>query len=96
MGGPAFIEWTNYIRYYPPNDCKYGFYYDELFPIYHYFSELWQEIRRSDPKALIPVPVVAYYRTHRHLAQMPRMGDIFQAKLEREGAFQHALNVGAC
>jgi predicted ATP-binding protein involved in virulence len=66
-----------------------------LSDLYRYFQALWQEIRRSDPKALIPIPVVAYYRSHRRLSQMPQMGDIFQSKMERQDAFEHALNAGA-
>jgi predicted ATP-binding protein involved in virulence len=95
-GEQAFIEWTNHIRYRPPNDFDYETSKStQLSDLYHYFQGLWQEIRRSDPKALIPIPVVAYYRAHRRLIQMPQMGDIFQSKLERQDAFQNALDAGA-
>ncbi len=96
LGEQTFIDWTNTIRYRPPNDFTYGTSQSpHLSDLYRYFQALWQEISRSDPKALIPLPVVAYYRVHRCLFQMPQMGDIFQAKLERKDAFQHALNAGA-
>jgi predicted ATP-binding protein involved in virulence len=96
LGEQAFIEWTNHIRYNPPNDFHYGTSQsNELSDLYRYFQALWQEVRLSDPKALIPLPVVAYYRAHRRLSQMPQMGDIFQSKLERQDAFKHALNAGA-
>ena len=92
----GFIEWTKRISYRPPHDFTYSTLLSpEWSALYHYFGALWQEVRHSDPKALIPIPVVAYYRAHRHLAQMPRMGDIFQAKLERHDAFQRALDAGA-
>jgi predicted ATP-binding protein involved in virulence len=95
-GEQAFIEWTNHIRYRPPNDFDYETSKStQLSDLYRYFQGLWQEIRRSDPKALIPIPVVAYYRAHRRLFQMPQMGDIFQSKLERQDAFQNALDAGA-
>jgi predicted ATP-binding protein involved in virulence len=96
LGEQAFIEWTNHIRYRPPNDFDYETSQStQLSDLYRYFQALWQEIRRSDPKALIPMPVVAYYRAYRRLSQMPQMGDIFQAKLERQDAFQNALDAGA-
>jgi predicted ATP-binding protein involved in virulence len=96
LGEQAFIEWTNHISYRPPNDFDYRTSRStELSDLYRYFQALWQEIRRSDPKALIPIPVVAYYRSHRRLSQMPQMGDIFQSKMERQDAFEHALNAGA-
>jgi predicted ATP-binding protein involved in virulence len=96
LGEQAFMEWTNHIRYRPPNDFDYGTSKStQLSDLYRYFQELWQEIRRSDAKALIPIPVVSYYRAHRRLFGMPQMGDIFQAKLERQDAFQNALDAGA-
>jgi predicted ATP-binding protein involved in virulence len=96
LGEQAFIEWTNYIRYRPPNDFDYATSKStQLSDLYRYFQELWQEIRRSDANALIPIPVVSYYRAHRRLFGMPQMGDIFQAKLERQDAFQSALDAGA-
>jgi predicted ATP-binding protein involved in virulence len=95
LGEQAFMEWTNHIRYRPPNDFDYETSKStQLSDLYRYFQELWQEIRRSDAKALIPIPVVSYYRAHRRLFGMPQMGDIFQAKLERQDAFQNALDAG--
>jgi len=94
-GEPRFIEWTDYIQYHPPV----GFLYDtrkseRLNDIYRYFAALWQEVRHSDARALIPFPVAAYYRANRHISQMPSMGDVFSLSLERQDAFQNALDAG--
>jgi len=95
-GEQRVIEWTDYIQYSPPNNFSYDTSKSErLNDIYRYFAALWQEIRRSDARALIPLPAVAYYRAHRRLSQMPKMGDIFSLQLERQDAFQNALNAGA-
>ena len=73
LGEQAFMEWTNHIRYRPPNDFDYETSKStRLSDLYRYFQELWQEIRRSDNKALIPIPVVSYYRAHRRLFGMPQ------------------------
>lgn len=90
------IEWTNRIRYTPPS----GFSYDtrksnELSSIYNYFEVLWQELRKSDVKTLIPFPVVAYFRAGRRLQEMPDLGDIFKLRLERDGAYKGALDAGS-
>ena len=90
------IEWTDHIKYQPPS----GFSYDtsqseNLSAVYRYFATLWQEVRKSDTKALIPFPVVAYYRASRRLTEMPKMGNVFELELAREGAFQQALDAGA-
>jgi predicted ATP-binding protein involved in virulence len=95
-GDPTFLEWTDHIKYLPPA----GFSYDtskseRLSSVYQYFDAVWQELRRSDPAALIPLPVVAYYRASRRLTEMPKMGNVFELELSREGAFDHALNAGA-
>lgn len=91
----AFIEWTDHMQFQPPA----GFVYDNaksdrLSPIYGYFRELWQQVRQSE-KALIPFPVVAYYRATRRVAEMPKMGDVFGLSLDRQGAFENALDAGA-
>ncbi|MFZ4664669.1 MAG: AAA family ATPase [Caldilineaceae bacterium] len=91
-GTPNFIEWSNFITYQPPNDFHYDTRQSErLNDIYRYFQRLWREVRLSDLNALIPLPVVAYYRANRHLAQMPTMGDIFNLRLDREVVNQSAL-----
>ena len=95
-GAENRIEWTDLIRYSPPKDFSYGTRNTErLAAIYNYFETLWQEVRKSDPKALIPFPVVAYYRADRRLHDMPDLGDIFKHRIERDGAYQDALNAGA-
>lgn len=91
LGEEALLEWTDYSMHHLP----FTFTYQHEGPLRSYFDALWREIRQSDPKALIPLPVVAYYRAHRRLSQMPQMGDIFQAQLERQDAFQNALDAGA-
>jgi predicted ATP-binding protein involved in virulence len=96
IGNERYIEWTDYIQYRPPNEFIYDTSKSErLNDIYRYFEALWQEVRRSESHALIPFPVIAYYRANRRFAQMPAMGDIFSLRLERDGAFRDALNAGA-
>lgn len=95
-GAPAFLEWTEHVKYLPPA----GFSYDtrqseRLSSVYQYFAALWQEIRKSDAAALIPLPVVAYYRASRRLTEMPPMGNVFDLEVSREGAFVQSLNAGA-
>lgn len=95
-GEPAFLEWTEHIRYRPPV----GFSYDtssseRLSSVHRYFGAVWQEIRSSAPEALIPLPVVAYYRASRRIGGMPDMGDVFSLELSREEAFAHAMDAGA-
>jgi predicted ATP-binding protein involved in virulence len=95
-GESRLIEWTSHIQYRPPNAFSYAKSESEqLNDIYRYFAALWQEIRRSDARALIPLPVVAYYRASRRLSSMPKMGDIFSLQMERQDAYQNALNAGA-
>ncbi|MBC2711119.1 MAG: AAA family ATPase [Desulfosarcina sp.] len=90
------IEWTERIRYTPPFDFSYDTQKAEtLSSIYDYFSALWQELKKSEATALIPLPVVAYYRADRRLREMPDLGDIFKLRFERSGAFKDALNAGA-
>lgn len=94
-GAKNAIEWTDHIRYAPPK----GFLYDQrkadrLASIYKYFETLWQELRKSDEKALIPFPVIAYYRADRRLREMPELSDISSLR-ERAEAYETALNAGA-
>jgi len=91
----AVIEWTDHIRFLPPT----GFSYDtsrseNLSAIHQYFRAVWQEIRKSDKKALIPLPVVAFYRASRRLTEMPKLGNVFELELTREGAFKRSLDAG--
>jgi len=95
-GKENVIDWTDHIRYRPPS----GFIYetsrsDKLASVYQYFHALWQEVRTSGAQALIPFPVVAYYRDDRRLTGMPSLDNVFGVKLERDGAFRQALNAGA-
>lgn len=95
LGKERFIEWTDFIQYRPPNDFTYDTGRSErLNAIYGYFQALWQEIHRYGETALIPLPVVAYYRANRHLTQMPAMADVFMLRLERDSAFKDALDAG--
>lgn len=94
-GGPRDLEWEEDILFRLPNDFAYGTKQSiGLADVYGYVKALWQEIRISDPKALIPLPVVAYYRANRRLSEMPNLGDIFSVSLERDRAFLGALNAG--
>ena len=79
-GHTDFLEWADFIQYRPPA----GFSYDtsqseRLSRVYHYFAAVWQELRKSDPAALIPLPVVTYYRASRRLTKMPKMGNVLRA-----------------
>lgn len=94
-GAKNLIEWTDYIRYTPPNDFSYETNRSKkLSPIYDYFGALWDESSKN-ATSLIPLPVVAYYRADRRLREMPNLGDIFKLTLERDGAYVEALNAGA-
>lgn len=95
-GQPAALEWTEHIRYRPPA----GFSYDastseRLSAVHRYFQTIWQEIRKSAAEALIPLPVVAYYRAHRRVDRLPDLGNVFSLELSREEAFANALDAGA-
>jgi predicted ATP-binding protein involved in virulence len=39
--------------------------------------------------------VIAYYRASRRLNEMPKMGNVFELELSREGAYHQALDAGA-
>jgi predicted ATP-binding protein involved in virulence len=89
------IEWHEHVRFRPPSNFDYDNRTShELSNIYAYFESLWNEIRTTGPEALIPLPVIAFYRSQRRLNEMPELGEIFDATLERQGAFQGALNAG--
>lgn len=90
------LEWSDFVQYVPPA----GFHYDtitsqRLSDVYRYFTALWQEIRRSDKSARIPLPVVAYYRAGRRIAAMPSLDDVFAVSFSRDKAFASALDAGA-
>ena len=93
---PAMIEWTQHVVYHPPNSFSYDTgASDRLSPLSRYFDAIWQEIRASEPKALIPLPMVAYYRARRRINGMPELGDIFKSEPSRTEAFSNALDAGA-
>jgi predicted ATP-binding protein involved in virulence len=91
-GEPASLEWTDYIQYRPPSGFTYGT--KDADRLRGYFPALWLEVQKT-PKALIPFPVVAYYRASRRLTDMPILGNVFELELDRKGAFEGALNAGA-
>ena len=93
---PNHIQWSNHIRYTPPKDFVYTRRNeDPLKKVYDYFETLWEQLRKSEEKAIIPLPVVAYYRADRKIQSMPDLGDIFNLNLERQTAYEGALNAGA-
>lgn len=95
-GSKRAIEWQEHIRFRPPSNFDYDNRSShKLSDIYGYFESLWTEIGSTGPEALIPVPAVAYYRAQRRLHEMPELGDLFSANVDRQGAFQGALNAGA-
>ena len=94
-GETTFIEWQDHIQFRPPNNFDYSNNQsNRLSQIYGYFDALWQQMRTSGAKALIPLPVVTYYRAHRRFSEMPSLGDISSLNLDKEGAFRGALNAG--
>ena len=95
-GRPATIDWSEHIRFARPNTFNYDTRASErLSQLNRYFKAIWEEIGKSSPQALIPLPVVAYYRASRRISGMPNLGDIFKVELSRIEAFAHALNAGA-
>jgi predicted ATP-binding protein involved in virulence len=91
-GENIMMEWEDYIQFRPPNDFDYSTRQMDRFE--QYFEDLWDEARVT-PKAEIPFPVIAYYRATRRIARMPELGDIFNATMDRAGAFKGALDAGA-
>ena len=92
---PALLEWNNYIVYQPPKGFRYGRGEDKgPVSIVEYYKAIWREIRKADPNALIPLPVIAYYRAARSITKMPDLGAVLRKKLDRQDAFQNALNAG--
>ena len=81
---PIPLEWSEHIRYTPPNTFSYDTRASErLSQLNRYFRAIWEEIGKSSPQALIPLPVVAYYRASRRISEMPDLGDIFKIDLSR-------------
>ena len=95
-GQPATLEWSEHIRFSRPNTFSYNTRTSKgLSQLNRYFKAIWEEIRKSSPQALIPLPVVAYYRASRRISGMPDLGNIFKIELSRIKAFANALNAGA-
>ncbi|MCY4557671.1 MAG: AAA family ATPase [Chloroflexi bacterium] len=93
---PVTLEWSEHIRFTQPNTFSYDTRASEqLSRLHRYFQAIWDEIGKSTPQALIPLPVVAYYRATRRILGMPNLGDIFKVDLSRTEAFANALNAGA-
>lgn len=93
-GSERLLEWDNFISYSGPT----GFHYENgsserLATIYTYFHELWKEIR-SQPEALIPLPVVAFYRSDRRFRATSKTTDFLSGSTERNIAYQMALHAG--
>lgn len=94
-GQSAALEWNQYISYQAPARFTYAARTsDRLSDLYGYIQSLWQEIRTS-PKALIPLPVVAYYRATRRIGAMPELGDIFKLDLSQDKAYANALDAAS-
>ncbi|MEI6638333.1 MAG: AAA family ATPase [Chlorobium sp.] len=91
----SVLEWTEHIAYRPPTSFSYDTSTSErVSELHRYITHLWEEIGKS-PQALIPLPVVAYYRATRRMGGMPELGDIFKLDLARDKAFVSALDAGA-
>ncbi len=96
QGRPAALEWTEHIQYQPPASFIYDTTRSErISSVHRYFQALWREIENSSAEALIPLPVVAYYRAHRRVHANRDLGDVFALELSRAQAFSGALDAGA-
>ena len=96
QGQPAILEWSEHIRFSRPNTFSYDTRASErLSRLNRYFEAVWEEVSKSSPQALIPLPIVAYYRASRRINGMPDLGDIFKIELSRAEAFANALNAGS-
>lgn len=94
-GKEALLEWTELIEYRIPATFTYESSDSErVSELHRYVKALWMEIGKS-PQALIPLPVVAYYRATRRMGGMPELGDIFKLDLARDKAFSNVLDAGA-
>ncbi len=94
-GQAAALEWSQHIVYQPPARFSYSNSTTErLFSLNQYVQALWREIGKN-PQALIPLPVVAYYRATRRMGGSPELGDIFKLDLSRNKAFADALDAAA-
>jgi predicted ATP-binding protein involved in virulence len=95
IGNEALLEWTEHIEYRFPSTLIYENSKSErVSELHRYVKALWLEIGKS-PQALIPLPVVAYYRATRRMGGMPELGDIFKLDLARDKAFVSALDAAA-
>ena len=91
----SVLEWTEHIAYRSPTSFSYDTSTSErVSELHRYITHLWQEISKS-PQAMIPLPVVAYYRATRRMGGMPELGDIFKLDLARDKAFVSALDAAA-
>ena len=89
------LEWIEYVQFRLPAQFIYESGRSEkLSQLQEYFKELWFEIKNSSEEALIPLPVIAYYRANRRLESMPALGDVFKMEVSREKAYVDALNAG--
>jgi predicted ATP-binding protein involved in virulence len=94
-GESVLLEWQDNVQFRPPKDFDYtSSTANRVKAIHDYFAAIWRELRTVESTALIPLPVVAYYRSHRRISEMPELGDIFSLNLDRKGAYQGALNAG--
>ena len=94
-GQEALLEWTEHIGYRVPASFTYDNSTSErVSELHHYIQALWREIGKS-PQAMIPLPVIAYYRSNRRLGGMPELGDIFKLDLSRDKAYSDALNAAS-
>lgn len=90
------MDWTNLVRFVPPDRFTYGHpATGSAIQPAKYGEALWMEIRKTDERAHIPLPAIAYYRAGRRIASMPALGAVLDQALPREGAYVNALSAGA-
>lgn len=94
-GDPAALEWSQHITYQPP--ARFGYSNantERLSELHQYIQALWREIGKA-PLALIPLPVISYYRATRRVGGTLKLGDIFNRDLSRDKAFVDALDAAS-
>ena len=91
--GEVFLEWDEYISFRPPASMDYG--KRRSSALYQYIENLWARIYTTGPATPVPLPVVAYYRAHRRIQEMPDLFDSGVMDTARKGAFRGALNASA-
>lgn len=93
-GETVYLEWDERIEYELPSGPKYSSSLtnsNESLKLY--FREVWNEIKKTSDKALITLPVIAYYRSERRASKKDNSW-FTKFSFNRQGAYKNALNAG--